>query len=140
MRPRFRPILPSETFYPRELRDVSGHERQFMVYGLPGDQDVVGADRFAGGFESRAYFACGLGVVFFKRKNYDRASQKCFEAFAVELISRAFGDAVAELENGNGRDQNQRVAGRHLLEPRPDRHGAPVNDGDAGIGIEEVVH
>ena len=111
-----------------------------MVERLSGHQNVIRSNRFAGGLESRPHGACRPGIGIFEGKHDYGTSEERFEAFPIEFLSCALSDTVPEFENCNRRHENQGATGGRLLQPRSDCRRTSIDQGDASVGIEKVIH
>src|SRR5208283_4804759 len=81
-----------------------------------------------------------LGVLFVKWQKRNGSGKECCEALAIGFRLRTFGNPVPEFKSHDGRN-------KHLV-PRSDGGSKSAADGgrlaidqrDAGVGIEQIVH
>ena len=111
-----------------------------MPQGLTCHQKIVGANGLADRFERGAYGTSYAGIIVFKRKHQNWAGEESFEALAVEVLLFTFSYAVPEFKKRNGRDEDVRARGGRFLHTRANRGRIAVDQGDASIRIEQVIH
>lgn len=111
-----------------------------VAQGLPGHQEVVGSNGFARSFECRSECAGGAGVGLVERKDENRPGQKGFKPFAVEILLCALRDTVPEFEERDRGHQNMCCGSGCFLQVTADGGWMIVDQGNTGVGIEQVVH
>lgn len=59
---------------------------------------------------------------------------------AIEILLRALGYTIPEFKHGDGGDENMRPGFHCLIQAPANRRRIAVDEGDAGIRVEQVVH
>jgi len=107
---------------------------------LPGNQKVISANRLSDGLQISSDRASDFSILILKGQRMNRARKKSLESLLVKISSRTFRDTVPEFEQSDGRHKYLAPEVSRLPKLGTDRGWIPIDQRDASISIQEIVH
>jgi len=135
-----RPVIPNQSFYSGELRDIRRDQGHFVAYGLASDQQAVSTYRPPRRFELRAQFSSHPGIGSLKRQRVKGAGKEHFTSLGVLLLASTLEHSVPELKRY---DRRHKKLGAFTGRPRNaflHEVGRRRHQGNTAVCVEEIIH
>lgn len=137
---RASPVCPGQLFDSSKFGEICGNQCQLVSDGLPGNQKVISANRLSDGLQISSDRASDFSILILKGQRMNRAGKKSLESLLVKISPRTFRDAVPEFEQSDGGHKYLAAEVSRLPKPGTDRGRMPIDQRDAGIRIQQIVH